>query len=66
MSAQICSLSANAAALIDAGITTGRIQVFLSLAAAAKTWSVRDTAMPSTPLNPCSEGFEETFDVRLA
>src|SRR5436305_1081840 len=50
LSAQICSLSANAAELLDAGMMTGADHAFLSPCAAARALSVLDTPMPSTPL----------------
>jgi hypothetical protein len=50
LSAQICSLSANVADDCRE-TTTGGIQAAWSLAAAAPTSSVRDTAIASTPFN---------------
>src|SRR6266508_4361406 len=66
LSAQICSLSANAAALLLPVITDGGIQADLTPAAAAGGSSVRETPMASTPLNPASLRFAERLEVRLA
>jgi hypothetical protein len=65
LSAQICSLSANAAALL-LGITTGASQAALLPCAAAVASSVRDTPIPSTPLNAKSLRVAAKFAVRFA
>jgi hypothetical protein len=69
LSAQICSLSANAAALLLPGITTGGLHATFPLgppAAAATGSSVRDTPMASTPLNAASLRLAAKLAVRLA
>src|SRR6266540_3733931 len=69
LSAQTCSLSANAAALLLPGMVTGAIQAAFPAAlpaAAVAASSVRETPMASTPLNPASRRLAEKFAVRLA
>src|SRR5215217_2524619 len=69
LSAQICSLSANAAALWLPVITTGRIHAAFPAApaaAAATASSVRETPIASTPLNADAFRLAEKFSVRLA
>src|SRR5215217_6541383 len=69
LSAQICSLSANPAALWLPVITTGRIQASFPAAppaAAAAASSVRETPIASTPLNVDKRRLAEKFSVRLA
>src|SRR5438270_5218295 len=65
LSAQICSLSENV--VVDCFDTrTGGIQALLTLAAAAATLSVRDTATASNPLNASSERTALKLEARLA
>jgi len=65
LSAQICSLSLK---VVDDcfEISTGGCQALLVPAAAAATSSVRETAMPSKPLNVSSRFVAPKFDVRFA
>jgi hypothetical protein len=61
LSAQICDLSENV--VFDClDMTTGGIQASLFPLAAARTSSVRDTAMASNPLNAGAEKLEVRFE----
>jgi len=62
LSAQICSLSLNVAEACFEAITGG-IHALFTPAAAAAMLSVRETAIPSSPLNAVSPG---KFDTRFA
>lgn len=71
LSAQTCSLSENV--VDDCLLTTTGAQpaapthqALFTPAAAARTSSVRETAIASKPLNACSERAALTFDVRFA
>jgi len=65
LSAQICSLSENV--VEDClEITTGADHAALFPSAADCTLSVRETAIPSKPLNVASSRVTPRFDVRFA
>src|SRR5512132_4058122 len=69
LSAQICSLSANPAALLLPVMVTGGFHAAMPAAppaAAAAASSVRETPIASTPLNEDSLRFAPRFEVRFA